>query len=235
MKILVITSCTSTKKHKPDNQLQIEDFCSPNRLAERTADLKPYEVPAAKMYTGQQHKLVLEGLEQVRGDCAESDIDLSIISAGYGLLRADEPIVPYDVTFTGLRVKALLARRDALELHRKVGNLIKDYELVFFLLGREYVRALQIIFENPSEATQIILAPPSWNQPIRRLASSHRHIHVVCTGEDLANQLSGASKYNLKGFLFKKVCEAACRDGLQLFEEIRQHPQMIRDIALEGK
>ena len=235
MKILVITSCTSTKKHKPDNQLQIEDFCSPNRLAERTADLKPYEVPAAKMYTGQQHKLVLEGLEQVRGDCAESDIDLSIISAGYGLLRADEPIVPYDVTFTGLRVKELRARSDILGIHRKVGNLIKGYELVFLLLGKEYVDALKLPFEDPSEGIQIFLAPPSWNQRIRRLASSHRHIHVVCTEADLANQLSGASKYNLKGFLFKKVCEAVCRDGLNLFEEIRQNPQMIRDIALEGK
>ena len=235
MKILVITSCTSTKKHKPDNQLQIEDFCSPKRLAERTADLKPYEVPAAKMYTGQQHKLVLEGLEQVRGDCAESDIDLSIISAGYGLLRADEPIVPYDVTFTGLWVKELIAQSDILGLHRKVGNLIKGYELVFLLLGKEYVRALQLPFEDSSEGTQLFLAPPSWNQPIRRLSSSHRHIHVVCTEEDLANQLSGANKRNLKGFLFKKVCEAACRDGLQLFEEIRQNPQMIRDIALEGK
>ena len=235
MKILVISSCSSTKKHKPVNRLLVEDFSPPKRLAARTAELKPYEVPAAKMYTGQQHKLVLEGLEQVRGDCAESDIDLSIISAGYGLLRADEPIVPYDVTFTGLSVKELRARSDILGIHRKVGNLIKGYELVFLLLEKEYVDALKLPFEDPSEATQIILAPPSWNQRIRRLASSHRHIHVVCTEADLTNQLSGASKYNLKGFLFKKVCEAACRDGLQLFEEIRQHPQMIRDIALEGK
>ncbi len=235
MKILVISSCSSTKKHKPVNRLLVEDFSPPKRLAARTAELKPYEVPAAKMYTGEAHKLVMEGLELLRGSYEQSTVDLSIISAGYGLLRADEPIVPYDVTFKSLGVKALLARRDALELHRKAGNLIKDYELVFFLLGRKYVRALEILFENPSEATQIILAPPSWNQRIRRLASSHRHIHVVCTEADLANQLSGASKYNLKGFLFKKVCEAACRDGLQLFEEIRQHPQMIRDIALEGK
>ncbi len=235
MKILVISSCSSTKKHKPVNRLLVEDFSPPKRLAARTAELKPYEVPAAKMYTGEAHKLVMEGLELLRGSYEQSTVDLSIISAGYGLLRADEPIVPYDVTFKRLGVKALLARRDALELHRKVGNLIKDYELVFFLLGREYVRALEILFENPSEATQIILAPPSWNQRIRRLASSHRHIHVVCTEADLTNQLSGASKYNLKGFLFKKVCEAVCRDGLNLFEEIRQNPQMIRDIALEGK
>ena len=235
MKILVISGCSSTKKHNPVNQLQEEDFSPPKRFAARTAELKSYEVPAAEMYTGKEHQLVMEGLELLRGSYEQSTVDLSIISTGYGLLSATDLIVPYDVTFEGLGVKALLARRDALELHRKVGNLIKDYELVFFLLGRAYVRALQILFENPSEATQIILAPPSWNQPIRRLSSSHRHIHVVCTEADLANQLSGASKYNLKGFLFKKVCEAACRGGLQLFEEIRQNPQMIRDIALEGK
>ena len=235
MKILVISSCSSTKKHNPVNRLQVEDFSPPKRFAARTAELKSYEVPAAEMYMGKEHQLVMAGLELLRGSYEQSTVDLSIISAGYGLLSATNLIVPYDVTFKGLGVKALLARRDALELHRKVGNLIKDYELVFFLLGREYVRALQILFENPSEATQIILAPPSWNQPIRRLSSSHRHIHVVCTEADLANQLSGASKYNLKGFLFKKVCEAVCRDGLHLFEDIRQNPQRIRDIALEGK
>ena len=65
MKILVITSCTGWKKHKPQNQLKYEDFASPERLCQRTEELKDFKEPAAKMYTGQQHRYLMEGLEKV--------------------------------------------------------------------------------------------------------------------------------------------------------------------------
>ena len=233
MKILVISSCSSTKKHNPVNRLQVEDFSPPKRFAARTAELKPYEVPAAEMYTGEAHKLVMEGLELVRGSYEQSTIDLSIISAGYGLLSATDLIVPYDVTFEGLGV----ARSDVLELNRKVGNLIKDYELVFFLLGKEYVQALRLPFgesgpgeQVPETVTQIFLLGASY----RKLIPDAPNVHFVPAGNALSQTL-GVMGVELKGFIFKKICEAVCRDGLQLFEDIRQNPQMIRDIALEGK
>lgn len=233
MKILVISSCSSTKKHNPVNQLQEEDFSPPKRFAARTAELKSYEVPAAEMYMGKEHKLVVAGLELLRGSYEQSTVDLSIISAGYGLLSATDLIVPYDVTFEGLGV----ARSDVLELNRKVGNLIKDYELVFFLLGKEYVQALQLPFgesgpgeQVPETVTQIFLLGASY----RKLIPDAPNVHFVPAGNALSQTL-GVMGVELKGFIFKKICEAVCGDGLQLFEDIRQNPQMIRDIALEGK
>ena len=61
VKILVIGSCTSKK-------LKCEE-------------------PAAKMYTGQQHKYLMKGLEKVREVDGKQTIDLAIISAKHGLLR----------------------------------------------------------------------------------------------------------------------------------------------------
>ena len=139
MKILVITSCTSCKKYKPTNQLQPEDFLSTERLEMRSDELKDFEVPAAKMYTGQQHRDLMTGLKQLRALHGTDIIDLHIISAGYGLLSESKVIVPYNVTFTGLKKKELLAQSDNLEIHQQVETLIVNYELVFFLLGSEYV------------------------------------------------------------------------------------------------
>ena len=105
MRILVITSCTGRKKHKPWNQLKCEDFASPERLSQRTAELKDFKDSAAEMYTGQQHRYLMAGLKQLRESHGQTVADLHIISAGYGLLSEDDVIVPYNVTFQELKKK----------------------------------------------------------------------------------------------------------------------------------
>ncbi len=53
---------------------------------------------------------------------------------------------------------------------------------------------------------------------------------------ELVSKRDGADNYNFKGLLFKKLCETACREGLQIFDEVRQNPQKtIRDIALGNR
>ena len=224
MKVLIITSCTGRKKYKPANQLQPEDFLSTERLAARSTELKSFETPAAEMYTGWQHRYLMHGLKQVRETHGQGIADLHIISAGYGLLCESEMIVPYNVTFTGLKKPEFLARSNALQLHERVETLIADYDLIFFLLGAEYVRALKLPFEIPDTVIQIFLLGTGY----RKLIPSNAHF--VPAGSDLAREL-GVMGVALKGFVFKKICERVCRDGLQVFEQIMQDPQLILDIA----
>ena len=228
MRILVITSCTGRKKHKPRNQLKYEDFASPERLCQRTSELKDFKAPAAEMYTGQQHRFLMTGLKQVREKYGKDVVDLNIISAGYGLIRENKVIVPYDVTF-GSKKQEIIELSDKLQIPEEIKALISDYDLVFFLLGQKYVQALQCSFKIHDAVTQIFLAAPSW----KRLIPDHlQNIHVACVGVDLVDQLDGATRYNLKGFVFKRLCEAVCRDGLQVFEQIKQNPQQLIKILL---
>lgn len=229
MRILVITSCTGRKKHKPSNQLKCEDFASPERLRQRTAELKDFKEPAAKMYTGEQHRYLMTGLKRLREIYDQTVADLHIISAGYGLLGESDVIVPYNVTFTGLKKKELLERSGNLQIHEQVETLIEGYDLVFYLLGKEYVQALQLPFNIPDTITQVFLAAPSWKYVFSKFLSD---IHVVCAGRDLADQIDGATGYNLKGFVFKKLCDIVYRDGLQVFEQIRRTPQTLVKIIL---
>ncbi|MDE2799131.1 MAG: hypothetical protein OXI94_10755 [Gemmatimonadota bacterium] len=238
MKILVIGSCSGNKKHKLANQLQKEDFISPERLRQRTEELSAYKAPAAKMYTGQQHRYLMEGLEQVREIYGQAVVDLHIISAGYGLLNECDIIVPYDVTFPKKK-REILARSNSLQTPERVETLIADYELIFFLLGKEYVQALQLRKKSfrYSGTTDLIFLLARTNK--KYLPSDLPPNRVVESGKMLANCLKklnqGVTNYNLKGFLFKKLCEAVCREGFQVFKEVKRNPQMIRGIALGNR
>ena len=242
MKILVISSCTSKKLN--------------------------HNAPAAKMYTGQQHTLLMDGVNQVRTRYGQSSLDVAIISAEYGLLNENDVIAPYNVTFQGMKKVEILEKSRRLQLRERVAALIARYDVVFFLLGKEYVQALQLpLGESGSggresrpgglsyresesrpagnksrpgglsyrggvqeKVTQIFLLGAGY----RRLIPDAPNVHFVPAGSALSRTL-GVMGVALKGFVFKKMCEAVCREGLNLFEEIRQNPQMIRDIVLAGK
>ena len=230
MKILVISSCTSKKLN--------------------------HNAPAAKMYTGQQHTLLMEGVNQVRACHGQSSLDVAIISAEYGLLNENDVIAPYNVTFQGMKKAEILEKSRRLQLRERVAALIARYDVVFFLLGKEYVQALQLPLEEsrpgghtsrpgghksrpgglsywggvPESVTQIFLLGAGY----RRLIPDAPNVHFVPAGSALSRTL-GVMGVALKGFVFKKMCEAVCREGLNLFAELRQKPQMIRDIALAGK
>ena len=227
MKILVITSCTSRKKYKTASQLQPEDFISTGRLEARSAELKSYEKSATDMYTGQQHLHLKAGLEQLRTYYKEAVVNLHIISAGYGLLNESDNIVPYNATFKGLKPTELLTRSNSLQLHERVETLIAKYDLVLFLLGAEYVRALQLPFEVPDTVTQIFMIGTG----SRKLIPDLPNTHFVPTGESLRRNLQ-TTFTTLKGLVFERLCAYVCCEGLQVFEEIRRNPQRILDVVL---
>ena len=152
MKIAVLTSCTSTKQYKPHNQLSQKDFS--HLSAERIAELEEYSLPAYQMYTGNQHARLMAGIEELRA--SGSTVDLYIISAGYGLLDGNRSIVPYECTFSGMKVSEIEAWASRLKIPEAVARLFQqtDYDLVLVLLGDTYLRALQLtdntVFGSPT-------------------------------------------------------------------------------------
>ena len=204
MKRLVISSCTSDKLN-----------C---------------EAPAAKMYTGLQHRRLMEGLKQVRQVYGEQAVDLAIVSAKYGLLSECKVIAPYNCTFQGLRTNEILERSHSLQLHERTKVLIRRYDLVFFLLGKEYVQALELPFGVTDAVTQIFLLGSTH----RRLIPNSPNVHFVPAGSELAKELS-VMGIALKGVVFKKLCDAVCREGLEVFETVGQNPQKILDLVRDGE
>ena len=243
MKVLVITACTAKKQFQPDNQLTREDFLSPERLNRRSRELRRDETPAAQMYTGDGHLRLMNGVKDLRRTFGRSIVDVRIISPGYGLLKEEDPIVPYDYTFDGQGRDEIQRRSRKLGIHEELERLLSSYDLVFFLLSAHYITACLLPFHVPN-STHIFLVAPGLAGAINANGLS---THAVCVGPELVNQLEGANPRNLKGVVFERLCTVACErgrnrtgngcscdPGKRVFEEVKQNPQRMIEMVLSG-
>lgn len=102
MRIHILTSCTGEKIANPKNQLTQSDFANPNVFSYREGELADYIEEAQCMYTGQQHVRLMRYIEDLQG---QLEVELSIVSAGYGLISGSQRIAPYECTFQGVAVE----------------------------------------------------------------------------------------------------------------------------------
>ena len=107
MRIHVLSSCTSEKSVSCQHPLTLDDLqrgVSTSPLVAQSSPRSPR--PARDLYRGQQHVRLMRGVATLeeRADAGEDvpTVEVSIASAGFGLVRADEVIPPYDVTFAGM-------------------------------------------------------------------------------------------------------------------------------------
>ena len=198
MKILIISPCSGTQNDR--------------------------RAPAIELYEGSEHNKVRDGLRKIRrhSQYGETTVDLYIISTKHGLIEEDRVISPYDVPNN---TSPVLNGRGRNKLHQDVEKLIKDYDLVFFLLGRTYIEALQLPFNVPDTLTQVFLIFTR-TTGYRNLIPEHLQ---NCEAIELhAHEFK--SGYIAKGLVFNELCEAACREGFHVFEQIKQDPQHLLEI-----
>lgn len=109
--ILVIGSCTNKKR---------KEACS-----------------AREIYLGQQHTLTCKAVDTLREK--GYNVDFYILSALHGFVKEDTVLEPYNVTWAGQSVKQI--ESTTTHLHRKFDDLVKQYDAVVLLLGKEYLLA----------------------------------------------------------------------------------------------
>ena len=199
MKILVISPCSSTQKDR--------------------------RVPAIELYEGREHNKVRAGLREVRrhSQYAETTVDLYIISTKHGLIKEDRVTDPYDVPNS---MSPVLNGEGRNKLHRDVEELIKGYDLVFFLLSATYIKALQLPFNVPNTVIQVFL--------IFTRTTGYRNLIPEYLQNCEAVELHAPefkSGYTAKGLVFNRLCEAACHRGFYVFEEIKRDPQQLLEIV----
>lgn len=244
MKILILSPYTTGQKQKPDNPLRAEDCTPPERLEARIKELcgyneegwysesRDYSAPAGEMFSGPMNTQLRAGLKQIREHDQDSEITLDLYFPWY-FCRVDgkqrpvnekDIIVPFD---TAPLHELEVLEYDESGVPERTADLIDSYDLVFSLLRQDDIQSLQRVFEVERATTLIFL-----------LAKSHKHVvnedlpnlHVVETGSDLQKSLR-TTNWALKGVVLRRLCEAACRDGFQVFEQVKQDPQQLIEIA----
>lgn len=209
MKILIISPCTRDKFFDHPNRLTMADFQNgPSVVAVRESEL-PMGVhsPAWAMYTGQQHTLTMKGISAARA--AGIDIELWILSAGYGLIPGHRVIAPYEATFNDMGQEDLNARSLALGLPAAFTRLVqRPYDFGMVLLGADYLNAVNIggaVFNNTTLVlgSAAALAVPLPNNARSRVA-----------GAAEAHKLGGAGSTAIKGEIARRfLVELAARNA----------------------
>ncbi len=144
MQILIIDQCSNSKSY-PDDSVAFDaseiDDADLDALRNRKGVAS---VPARKLYAGRQQKYVSEAVDSLRANA--HSVDRYFISAGFGLVAEDEEIPPYNVTFADMTAAEIESRAETLEIGERTRDVIssESYDLLFFTLGNDYYRALNL-------------------------------------------------------------------------------------------
>lgn len=145
----------------------------------------------------------MKGVARLRSQHGTGSVDLRIVSAGFGLVREDEALPPYNATFAGL------AKGRAQELGRRLhlGERVQEalggtYDLALFLLGESYLQAIAPhALEDPKRPVVTLVAASARDDLPYWLKRGAIEIGVSET------KSFGAGLVALKGKLFSLLAE----------------------------
>ncbi len=221
MRTLVIAPCSAKKRGSPPDVARAPDLADRDRRRKSEARLAAYAAPAVDMYAGRHHQLVLEGMRAVWDRWGRGVLDLSILSGGYGILRADEEIVPYDVSLNEFEESELTAWVARLEVHETAAHLVSAYDLVFYLLSGRYLYSLGLPLEIPDTTCQILLTA----QEDVALIPALPNLHPLVADGPVAARRWHVKAAHVRGFLFRRLCGQVSRLGPAVLEWLYRYPQ----------
>jgi hypothetical protein len=121
--ILVLSSCTGRK----------------------VIDANTSTASAERLYVGEQHRRLMRGVNAFRAADCSYEIDLRILSAGFGMVTGSRLLPLYDRSFAGLAGEAIDERSAEVGIPRALARVLsRNHALAILLLGEDYMRAAAI-------------------------------------------------------------------------------------------
>ena len=163
------------------------------------------EAPAERLYTGEQHRRLMQGVDELR---RVRPVETWIISAKAGLVPGDELLSPYDMSFSRLGRHELRRHAESLGIPTAIRRLVRQpRSLTLLLAGNEYFDAARL--DEPVEwaAPTIALVSPRSVVQLPR----HPRLRPLAVGQAEAKHFSLPLTL-LKGELTKRLLLALASD-----------------------
>jgi hypothetical protein len=221
MRTLVITPCSARKKSEVPDLARSTDLADPIRRREAEERLADLACPAIDMYTSTHHQLVAAGVRAAWERWGRHVMELYILSGGYGLLQADTPIIPYDVSLEEFEGTDFWAWVDHLRIPEEAPKLVRSYDLVFYLLSGRYLAVLDLPLDVPESVQQIVLTDHESLDLIPR----RPNLHTFVASGNVAAQRWHVKATHVRGFLFGRLCNQIVHHGPGVLEWLYHRPQ----------
>ncbi|MCO8256759.1 queuine tRNA-ribosyltransferase tRNA-guanine transglycosylase [Haladaptatus sp. AB618] len=157
--ILVIDQCSGSKEVPEDSPIFEKD-----ELDQFTKDelLSRENVPgiiARDLYTGRQQEYVKEAVQGLKA--GGHNVSRYFVSAGFGLVREDEKLPPYEVTFSSMTANEIRERSEQLHIPQEMKLALNEisYDIVLFTLGKDYYTSIdidEIVTEIPADRIGVV-------------------------------------------------------------------------------
>ncbi len=142
MRLLVVSSCGKRKLHYHTKQPSCHELTKHPDIEYWRKKLPKVCVPAREIYTGAQNTEIVKAVDLLR-TIPDVEVQLVIVSAGFGILQEHDLVPPYDCSFTNMRVSQIRERTQILELQSSFSSLISEgFDLIYLALGKRYLDAL---------------------------------------------------------------------------------------------
>jgi len=163
-KILIVTNCTA---EKDVDWQQVLTILRRHNMKIPTFDIElenqyrkilaPFIKPSKDMYSGSFNS-IKKLYEQLRKQGKE--VDLYIISARYGLISGEAPIIPYEATLKGKDRKTIRKWSEQLKIEETLQKILVNYDLIIVALPYEYAITIQETIKKLLTNSNAILILP---------------------------------------------------------------------------
>jgi hypothetical protein len=221
MRTLVITPCSTKQRGNVADPAHATDLADPGRRRQVQDRLAAFACPAFEMYTSTHYRLIRDGVQAVWQRWGRETVEIAILSSGYGLLQADDVIVPYDVTFDEFDEAELTRWTAHLQISQQVSILVQDYDLVFYLLGGRYLSVLNLPLDVPDSVQQIVFTA----QDSLPLVPAVPNLHPFVADGGMAARRWHVKASHVRGFLFGRLCRQIVQHGSVVLEWLYHYPQ----------
>lgn len=188
MRVLVVGSCGKRKFLDDLEQPSCHDIDGEKDINYWKQRFSTKHASARDMYTGHQHKELVKAVDLLRS-IPGIEVQLIIISAGFGMLQEEDLIPPYDCSFSTMRIAQVLERAKMLQIREEFINLLEnDFDLIYLALGKRYLAALGVddlsMLKTPTvlfhghDSTHLIRIPCA-AETVKSFSKNGHEIHGV--------------------------------------------------------
>lgn len=200
-RILIISSCSKSKKIKNEIQIQCKSLITEKNRSKYLKELTHISLKASELYTGPQALAVTRAVKLLKH---KHQVDYYIISAGFGLVCESTLLPPYECSFSDKNKSQIIIMASQLNINQDIQlKITQKYDMIYLALGKKYLTALGNLDYLLSLSSTIII----FDQKYEKSSSNIVYIndtYLVNRGKSVINKVfslplgaSVASKGNL--------------------------------------
>ena len=229
MRILVVGSCGKKKLNQSTISPTCKDLASLDDIKTWREKSSYPTTRVRDLYTGNQNRELVKGVDLLR-QIEKTEVKLSIISAGFGLVKEKDILPTYDCSFSGMKKSQIQDRAEWLRIPLNLEKLFTlGFDLVYLALGKKYFLTLGEEWKINSNTTVVGFNRSLSEEEMLCIPSAHEIVSAFSRNGHKIHGITG-----FKGDLLRILADYALKQKNPYRELLAwTHPIYLRDLVMK--